>query len=202
MKLNRNIFFVQLCLCLSLLVAGVPSLALQSDREKPLEVYADNTDGFLGDGITTLRGKVDIRQGSLHITADEAEVDKADGKVKSVTLHGKPAYLEQEIEDQGRVTATANRIDYQVATGLVTLTGNADVVHPQYRISGDVLTYDLNIQHFEGTSDNNPDGRVRIQLDPELIQKKDKKTEKPGKSGIPDAPPKDAAKRAGDEDGH
>jgi lipopolysaccharide export system protein LptA len=201
MKLNRTIFFVQLCLCLSLLVAGVPSLALQSDREKPLEVYADNTDGFLGDGVTTLRGKVDIRQGSLHITADEAEVDKADGKVKSVTLHGKPAYLEQEIEDQGRVTATANRIDYQVATGLVTLTGNANVVHPQYRISGDILTYDLNIQHFEGTSDNNPDGRVRIQLDPELIQKKDKKTEKPAKSGTPDAPPKDAAKSAGGEDG-
>lgn len=202
MKLNRKFAFLQLCLCLSLLAAGVPSLALQSDREKPLEVYADNTDGFLGDGITTLRGKVDIRQGSLHITADEAEVDKADGKVKSVTLHGKPAYLEQEIEGQGRVTATANRIDYQVATGLVTLTGNANVVHPQYRISGDLLTYDLNIQHFEGTSDNNPDGRVRIQLDPELIQKKDKKTEKPAKGGKPDAPPTDAAKGSGDEGGH
>jgi len=192
----------RVCLYLFLLLFSLPSMALQADREKPMEVYADNTDGFLGDGVTTLRGKVDIRQGSLHITADEAEVDKADGKVKSVTLHGKPAYLEQEIEDQGRVTATAKRIDYQVASGLVTLTGNADVIHPQYRISGDVLTYDLNIQHFQGTSGNNADGRVRIQLDPELIKKKDKDAEKPAVPGEQDSPEKDAGKDTAGEGGY
>ena len=65
---------------------------------------------------------------------------------------------------------TANIIDYQVASGLVTLTGNADVRHPQYQISGDLLTYDLNIQHFQGSSDENGNGRIHIQLDPEVIK--------------------------------
>jgi len=147
---------------------------LESDRQQPLEVKANSTDGTLGDGITTLRGDVDIRQGTLHITADEAEVSKVDGRVNSVTFRGKPAFLEQEIEDQGLVQATANIIEYQVASGLVTLTGNADVTHPQYQISGEILIYDLNIQHFEGSGDASGNGRIHIRLDPEIINDKEK----------------------------
>ncbi len=156
---------------LCLLSFSLSAMALESDRQQPLEINANATDGTLGDGITTMRGDVEIRQGSLHITADEAEVKKADGRVQSVTFRGRPAFLEQEIEEQGLVKATAATIDYQVATGIVTLTGNADVQHPQYQISGDVLTYDLNAQHFEGSSTKNGNGRIHIRLDPEVINK-------------------------------
>ena len=155
-----------LTLTLFLLGLGSPLQALESDRQEPLEVNANSTDGTLGDGVTTLRGNVDIRQGTLHITADEAEVNKTDGRVQSVTFRGHPAFLEQEIEEQGLVQATAQVIDYQVATGMVTLTGNADVKHPQYQINGELLTYDLNIQHFEGSGDESGNGRIHIRLDP------------------------------------
>jgi len=158
-------------------------VALESDRQKPLEVNANSTDGTLGDGITTLRGNVEIRQGTLHITADEAEVNKLDGRVSTVTFRGQPAFLEQEIEEQGLVQATANVIEYQVASGLVTLQGNADVQHPQYQISGDLLTYDLNIQHFQGNGDGNGNGRIHIRLDPEVINKDNGNENKDGKNG-------------------
>jgi lipopolysaccharide export system protein LptA len=174
-------------LYMALLGLSVPLLALESDRQEPLEVSANSTDGTLGDGVTTLRGNVDIRQGTLRITADEAEVNKVDGKVNSVTFRGQPAHLQQEIEEQGLVQATANTIDYQVANGLVTLAGNADVKHPQYQISGDLLTYDLNVQHFQGSSGEDGNGRIHILLDPEVINsdstKKDDKNEKDDKGG-------------------
>jgi len=160
-----------LCLC----CVSLPLAALESDRQQPLEVNANSTGGTLGDGITTLRGDVDIRQGTLHITADEAEVSKVDGRVNSVTFRGEPAFLEQEIEQQGLVQATARVIEYQVANGLVTLAGAADVKHPEYQISGEVLTYDLNIQHFEGSADDNGNGRIHIRLDPEVIDDELKK---------------------------
>lgn len=154
----------------ALLVAGAcPTYALQTDRQQPLEINADTTDGTLGDGKAELRGNVLIRQGSLVISADVAEVEKFEGRVREVILTGEPVHLEQEIEQQGRVIATANRIEYQVATGLVILTGSADVQHPEYRISGDVLNYDLNQQHFQGSGEEE-NGRIRIELDPELIQ--------------------------------
>jgi lipopolysaccharide export system protein LptA len=163
----------------------LPAIALQSDRQQPLEVNANSTDGTLGDGITTLRGDVEIRQGTLLITADEAEVSKVDGRVNSVTFRGQPASLEQEIEEQGLVHATASEIAYQVANGLVTLTGNADVIHPQYEISGEMLTYDLNAQHFEGNADGEGNGRIHIRLDPEVI---DENLQDSEGGDTPDAP--------------
>lgn len=180
-------------LSLGLLCLSLPLAALESDRQEPLEVSANSTDGTLGDGVTTLRGNVDIRQGTLHITAGEAEVNKIDGRVSSVTFRGEPASLEQEIEEQGLVQATAKVIDYQVASGLVTLEGNADVKHPQYQISGDLLTYDLNIQHFQGNGDENGNGRIHIRLDPEVIDSVDEMKDKKKDGGGADTPQAPAA---------
>jgi len=180
-----------LCILVCLLSLSLPLMALESDRQQTLEVNANSTDGTLGDGVTTLRGNVDIRQGTLHITADEAEVHKIDGRVNSVTFRGRPAFLEQEIEEQGLVQAEANTIDYQVASGLVTLTGNADVKHPQYQISGESLTYDLNIQHFKGSGDENGNGRIHIRLDPEVINSDIEKNDQ--KDGDEAADPKKPA---------
>ena len=168
-KSNRLLPFPVNIWLLVIVMACGQAFALESDRQQPLEVNANSTDGTLGDGVTTLRGDVDIRQGTLHITADEAEVIKADGKVQQVTFRGKPASLQQEIEEQGLVRATANSIAYQVATGMVTLSGNADVQHPQYQINGDLLTYDLNIQHFKGNGDTGSNGRITIRMDPEVL---------------------------------
>lgn len=169
----QNHHWPMLCLLVLSLGFSGPVPALETDRHQPLEINANTTDGTLGDGITTMRGDVEIRQGTLHITADEAEVKKAEGRVQSVTFRGQPAFLEQEIEEQGLVKATANTINYQVASGLVTLTGDANVQHPQYQISGDVLIYDLKIQHFEGSSTEDGNGRIHIRLDPEVLNKTD-----------------------------
>jgi len=142
--------------------------ALETDRQQPLEVNADSTDGTLGDGMATLKGNIEIRQGSLLIRADVAQVEKVEGKVRRFELTGTPVLLQQEIENEGLVSAQALKIDYVVATGIVTLSGSADVVHPQYRISGEVLEYDMNTQHFKGSGGDN-NGRIRIRLDPEVV---------------------------------
>ena len=151
-----------------LLAMPAPLLALKTDRQQPLEVNADSTEGSLGDGIATLRGNVEIRQGSMLIRADIAEVEKVDGRVHKFELNGNPVHLQQEIEEEGVVTAEAKNVVYMVATGIVTLTGEADVIHPQYHISGEVLEYDMNTQHFQG-SGGDGNGRIRIRLEPEVV---------------------------------
>ena len=151
-----------------LLAMPGPLLALKTDRQQPLEVNADSTDGSLGDGIATLKGKVEIRQGTMLIQSDIAEVEKVDGRVRKFELNGNPVHLQQEIEEEGLVTAEAKKVVYIVATGIVTLTGEADVIHPQYHISGEILEYDMNTQHFQG-SGGDSNGRIRIRLEPEVV---------------------------------
>jgi len=165
MKLHKRILLPVITLLLTL-PGSLP--ALETDRQQPLEVNADATEGSLGDGIATLKGNVVIRQGSLLIQADIAEVEKVDGHVRKFELNGNPVHLQQEIEEQGLVTAEAKKVVYMVASGIVTLTGAADVNHPQYHISGEVLEYDMNKQHFRGTGGDS-NGRIRIRLDPEVV---------------------------------
>lgn len=191
---------------LLLLALSCPSLlhALESDRKQQLLVNADTTEGTLGDGKAILRGNVEIRQGSLLVKADVAEVENADGRVRLVVLTGKPVFLQQEIEKEGLVTATANTISYQVVTGMVTLTGNADVNHPQYHISGEVLTYDMNLQRFQGSGGDN-NGRIRIELAPEVVPgistKPDKSPAKdPADGKTPAEAPESATETKGTED--
>jgi len=151
-----------------LLLLCAPLLALESDRQQPLELNAGGSEGSLGDGTSVFRGQVEIRQGTLWIRADEATVLKSEGRVARVTFTGRPAQLEQEIEEQGLVQAQANTITYEVSEGTVELAGAADVTHPQYRISGDLLTYNLDTQHFEGAGADTEDGRISIRLEPEV----------------------------------
>ncbi len=170
MKSPRSMLCGHRCLvaCTILLMQAGPLMALESDRQQPLEVHADATEGTLGDGKAILRGNVEIRQGTLLVKADVAEVEKMEGKVRKVILTGQPVLLQQEIEEQGLVTAKARRIEYEVASGIITLTGAADVVHPQYQIRGETLIYDMNLQHFQGNGGDG-NGRIRIQLDPEVV---------------------------------
>lgn len=165
MKLRDKLLLIA---SMVLLASPLTVFALKTDRQQPLEVNADATSGTLGDGMATLKGSVEIRQGSLLIQANTAEVEKVDGRVRRFELNGTPVHLQQEIEEEGVVMAEAMTIDYEVATGIVTLTGSADVIHPQYHISGEVLEYDMNTQHFKGSGGDN-NGRIRIRLDPEVV---------------------------------
>jgi lipopolysaccharide export system protein LptA len=165
-----------------LLAVPGPLLALKTDRQQPLEVNADSTDGSLGDGIATLKGSVEIRQGTMLIRSDIAEVEKVDGRVRKFELNGNPVHLQQEIEEEGLVTAEAKKVVYMVATGIVTLTGEADVVHPQYHISGEILEYDMNTQHFQG-SGGDGNGRIRIRLEPEVVPGNAQEVDDSGETG-------------------
>ncbi len=162
------IFFRKMLAGLALLLLSGQLVALKSDRKQALEVNADATEGTLGDGKAVLYGNVVIRQGSLLVKADVAEVEKVEGRVRSVVLTGKPVHLEQEIEEEGLVQAEALKIEYVVATGIITLTGAATVVHPQYHVSGELLKYDMNLQHFQGNGGDG-NGRIRIEMDPEVV---------------------------------
>ncbi len=165
------IFLRNMLASLVLLLLSGQLIALESDLKQALEINADATEGTLGDGIAVLYGNVVIHQGSLLVKADVAEVEKVDGRVRSVVLTGKPVHLEQEIEAEGLVQAEALQIEYEVATGIIILTGAATVIHPQYHVSGELLIYDMNLQHFQGIGGDEGDGngRIRIELDPEVI---------------------------------
>ncbi|MAL04065.1 MAG: lipopolysaccharide transport periplasmic protein LptA [Arenimonas sp.] len=151
-------------LIIAALVLAPPALARSTDRNQPMDLSADRTDAMLGDNaVSTLEGNVRIRQGSLEVDADRAEVHQVGGDPNRVVLTGSPATLRQ-VSDQGEPTeATANRIVYMLVDESMMLTGNVVITQPRGTLRGETISYDINTGRLNGGNDG---ARVSMRILP------------------------------------
>lgn len=147
-----------------LLMMSSSTFALQSDREQPINIVADTSEVDAKTGYTRITGGVVITQGSLNVNADEARVYVVDGKVNRVELDGRPATWKQQLDNGEDMNARALHIDYKVPVGIIELTGDALVNHPQGKISGASLLYELDTEKLRGFSKQNSNDNERIQI--------------------------------------
>lgn len=157
-------------LSLAAFLFTTPAMALRSDRDQPINIVADTSEVDAKTGYTRITGGVVITQGSLVVNADEARVFVVEGRVNRVELDGQPATWEQQLESGEDMNARAAHIDYKVPVGVIELTGNALVNHPQGEISGASLQYELDTETLRGFSQNGGGGdRVRIRIEPGAV---------------------------------
>jgi lipopolysaccharide export system protein LptA len=153
-------------LALALALASGPSLALKADRSKPMDIQADSLETRIDEGRATLSGNVRITQGSMAVAAARAVVSQNDRQqVTRAVLEGAPATLAQDLDDGGRLDARARVIDYDVAAGVVVLTGAVEIDQPRGSLRGERITYDLNTGQLTGGGDGVP-GRVSLRINP------------------------------------
>lgn len=159
------------------LLSGAAS-ARDSDRNQPMDIEASRQEGTLdGNSVNTLSGNVIIRQGTLDIRAAKADIHQRGGEVVRAVLTGSQASLKQEMEDGSPMTAKADRIDYDMNTDVIVLTGNYTVTTPRGTTSGQRLTYDLKSGRIESGGDS---GRIKMTIQP-TARKTPAPTPAPGK---------------------
>ena len=135
---------------LILLMAFVASLvfALPEDTNQPIEIEAQSVVVDETTGFNEFSGGVEVRQGSLFLSAEFIQVQTENEEVVSMLAKGsreKPAKYIQSQENQARfVEATATQITYDVDKGMVFLVGNARLVQGFDSFSGETLNYDIN----------------------------------------------------------
>lgn len=104
--------------------------AKSDDRTQEVHVSGSSTSVLEGPNSKSLvTGNVRISQGTILVTGDLAELySGADSRIARVVVTGKRAHVEQQ-DDKGEVLkADANRIDYDLTTGIAVLTGKAQVL--------------------------------------------------------------------------
>ncbi len=141
--------------------------AATSHCSKPVDIHADYQSG-LGkpNGVVHLRGDVVITQCSLKITAAKATIHlDADLHAKRAVLAGAPAHVRQ-IDDQGNlIKLHADGIDYVIATGVATLTGDAFASRAgQNTISAASIVYNTHTNKM--ASSGNGQQRVHMTFKP------------------------------------
>jgi len=152
----------------ALLLAAVSATAFarSDDRKQPLTADADRNDCIIEDGAPCLLiGNVHIRQGTLDIRAERADLRLAGGEVRSVLLTGAPVRMTQDTDSGGTIHASGHEAHYEIASDILTLIQNADVQQPgRSRIAGERIVYNTRTHQVQGGGDGH---RVRLQFEPQ-----------------------------------
>jgi len=177
--INRFLPFIMAGIALITLPLG--TLALPSDKEQAIEIQANSAERDEKLGVTTYEGNVDIKQGSLHITAEKVTItttrSSADDteELESLTATGERAHFRQQLEAGGDfVEADAKTIHYVVSDRKVQLHGEAQLIQGGSIISGDRIVYDIAAQRVQAraevNSSNAPVERVKVIIPPKKEQ--------------------------------
>ena len=153
-----------LAIALGALGAG-PAAARSGDRNQPMAIQAGHQTGTVDySQPTTLSGGVTIVQGTLHIDANRAVISFKNGEASQAVLTGNQAVLKQQMDDGTPMTATADRIDYDMLADVIVLTGNYTVTTQRGSTSGQRLTY--NLKSGQVDSGGQDGGRVKMRILP------------------------------------
>jgi len=157
-------FYITLLL---LIICCNTCYALTSDRQQHILIQADNATIDRAKGINTLRGHVEIVQGSTHLVGNKVVLytDKQDQLNYAIATGSLARYWTQPHENKAKVYAKAETIKYFPLRNRVELRGKAEVKQAGDVFSGPVITYNTLTEVVK--SQASKAGRIVITLLPQ-----------------------------------
>lgn len=151
---------------LAILAVSMPAVAWakSSDRNQPIYLDSNSQEGVMdGNSTNVWTGNVTLKQGSLDITAQRAELTQRNGDPSLAVFTGAPAKLRQQQDDGTWMDASANRIEYNMSTETITLIGNYTVKSPRGSSSGQRMVYNTKSGSIKSGGDGT---RVKTVIQP------------------------------------
>ena len=162
MKLNKSIFFL-----IFITIVSPNSLALNSDKNKPVEVEADNFNLDEKRQITTYTGNVVITQGSMEIKANIVTIYGSKGSTDKVIATGNPVKFKQQPDgNQGLIRGEAKQFDYLVTKDTLVLINKATLWQSGNIFSSDKIVYDSKHSIVKAGDNSSGSKRVKVTLQP------------------------------------
>lgn len=148
MKTNK------ISLIISMLVISFNSIAIQSDFDQPIHVSSVSQRAAMKDNTVVFQDDVLLTQGTIKLTADKLTIIRGEKPNHEIMIaEGKAATFYQTQEDGRPLDAQANKIHYDVAKSIITLTGNAQIKQLDSRINGSKIVYSLETEELAVSND-------------------------------------------------
>ena len=155
--MNKN--KLAIAAALSVLTLAQPVFALESDRNKPIEIEADQGSLDQKNQVTTFSGNVIIKQGTLNIRAGSVRVTRDVNNEQHISATGSPVRFGQQLDGSGnkggQVDGQANTVDYSSSTGVVKLIGNAKVQRGGDIAQGHTIVYNTRTEVYTVSGSKN-----------------------------------------------
>ena len=121
------------------------TFALDSDKNQPASVEADEVEYDFRTGVRTYKGNVIVEQGSLRITGDKLVVVYKDDKLESATAWGNLASFKQRPEGKDQdVVGKGKKILLDQVKNTLTLVEEASLQQGTDVAKGEMIVYDIN----------------------------------------------------------
>lgn len=158
------------------------ALALDSDRQKPATIEADEVEFDFRTGKRTYKGNVIVTQGTLRITGDKmvVEYDQDNDQIEKATSWGEPATFKQRPEGKKHdVYGEGNTIIMNEIEDTLTLIDNASMTQAGNTAKGKEIVYDIGTDKMtvkgmrrqtgggETVTTDEDTGRARVIITPE-----------------------------------
>jgi lipopolysaccharide export system protein LptA len=164
---SHNLLLVAMTLLFSCAV-----FAESADRDKPIDLEADNVVVNDAKKTSTYTGNVILTQGTLIIHADKLVVREDAEGFQHSTSYGNPTTFRQKMEGKDEyMTGSAQRIEYDGRMDKVQLYTKAWVKRGEDIVNGDYIMYDAGAEYAEvigggQAASSAPKGRVRAVIQP------------------------------------
>ena len=153
------------------LIISLGAVALEGDRDQPIEVEADKLEIRDDENISIYSGNVSLVQGSMQFRSDKMVIHFNDvNEIQLMEMTGKPATFRQLDKDNKELLGRAERLDYHEPRSLLVFTGNARFDNDGNTIEGSSIQVNTETDSIEAKSDK-ADDRVRVVIQPK-VQKK------------------------------
>lgn len=152
-----------------LLSTPLTAFALESDRRQPISIEADQASLDQKNQSTTFSGNVAVKQGSLSIRASHVRVSQDKQGNQTMYAEGSPVQFGQKLDNAAYVEGQSRQVEYSSSSGMVKLTGNAQVRRGNDIAKGEVITYNTRTEIYTvvgGKSTNGNARRVHIVIHP------------------------------------
>lgn len=135
--------FVVVLLALSV-IPSTAVHALESDRDQPALIEADEVELDFGSGQRIYRGNVSIKQGTIRIIADELELFYQGEQLEKAIARGNPAVFRQRPDQKPQdVIGQSKIIELDEINNIVTFIDQATIRQGRDAISGETIVYDM-----------------------------------------------------------
>ncbi|NNE62480.1 MAG: lipopolysaccharide transport periplasmic protein LptA [Gammaproteobacteria bacterium] len=146
-------------------------IALDSDKDQPIEVEADTLEIRDDENISVYSGNVSLVQGSMQIRSDDLVIHFNDNnEIQLMEMTGKPATFRQLNNNGKEMRGEADRLDYREPESSLVFSGNARFDNNGDTIEGSSIRINTANDTIEANSATNGD-RVRVVIQPKSKKK-------------------------------
>jgi LPS export ABC transporter protein LptC/lipopolysaccharide transport protein LptA len=125
-------------------------------------------------GVSIYKGNVIFKKGTLNIKADSITLYFENEKLTKALITGSPADVQHQPDNEAKVHAQANKLEYIISKEQLLLTGRAFVNQGNRHFSGEHIKYDTRQRSITAAGksttmhkNNSPKGRVHVIIDSE-----------------------------------